>query len=637
MGHLERDDDVRHVSAASFRETNEALIASGRPVDDPEMQRALRAQADALHMKFLAPDAAPRVPMPARISEQLERVLGDPQYLIQPGLFSKAEAHVLQHLQNRCYAGFADSPLYAEYYGHLQAVVAAWDAAPAPEPEPEPDRAAVRDDHQRARSASVLAVAASRGTPSPPCGSAVPSVAVADGTVRAARSMSMSAVAPSTTTVSPEMLQQVGIGRWDVRRLDPLHRAPALTVHPRRQLCSKQNWCRTLATQNRTTPTQSACRTRPRVTEPCSGSAPVASQSFTTSTTASRPCFQRPCSPRASRCPKRSCSATDLSVPRTAAGCGCGGSPPTQADFVEKRGRALMAWLLSVTSHDFLSSDAAIEVEVRKFLMHGAYAKEKSLRKALVKTGKSAVQAGKVAVTKVGTASKAGLDGAGRLRAATQKLAFDAGRKGARRLLSHDAAAADNEADAIPVRALVKIFDAVFQLKGHTVLRKAVKGVALGIMKNLLGDNLNRKVAEAVDELTGVHSIAEYARCFREALWADGEPVPAMPDRSVDSCTRTAAEARAKCFGVLPSELKRLIGSTAAKQGVSSLIDMLQCESRPRTPCGREAAHSARRYPSLNRRLVYGLLEAFLVATFPDNTLGGVFAEMRRAKSSRAS
>ena len=98
---------------------------------------------------------------------------------------------------------------------------------------------------------------------------------------------------------------------------------------------------------------------------------------------------------------------------------------------------------------------------------------------------------------------------------------------------------------------------------------------------------------------------------MREATWPGGKPAPSQLPRSDDCQLRTQIEAKAKLFGLLPDELRTLIGSETAKSGVNGVFEMLQ-------------------FPELNRELVYSTFEALLVALFPENRIETALAQLRR-------
>lgn len=79
--------------------------------------------------------------------------------------------------------------------------------------------------------------------------------------------------------------------------------------------------------------------------------------------------------------------------------------------------------------------------------------------------------------------------------------------------------------------------------------------------------------------------------------------------RDEESRRRTSIEAKAKLFGLLPEDLKRLVGSDNAKQGVNQVFEMLQ-------------------HATLNRRLVLAVFEALVATMFPDNNIPEIVAKL---------
>eukprot|EP00039_Didymoeca_costata_P015120 m.252826 g.252826 ORF g.252826 m.252826 type:complete len:245 (+) comp16157_c2_seq1:121-855(+) len=166
-----------------------------------------------------------------------------------------------------------------------------------------------------------------------------------------------------------------------------------------------------------------------------------------------------------------------------------------------------------------------------------------------------------------------------------------------------------SDIQAIPVRVLLLILDEIFELRGNRWLRRGVVTVLKNLMRGFFGDNINRKVTDAINSSFSPVQVAAYAHQFKEAWWPDGNLAPEVPPRSEDCKTRTAIEARAKLFGTLPDELKRLVGKKTAKQGMHDVFEMLQIES-------------------LNRRLVLALLETFLIKMFPANNMVEILSKI---------
>lgn len=95
-----------------------------------------------------------------------------------------------------------------------------------------------------------------------------------------------------------------------------------------------------------------------------------------------------------------------------------------------------------------------------------------------------------------------------------------------------------------------------------------MKGFLQNFIRIALGGSINRKVKQAIDTMTSPEQVAGYVNQLRDAMWPNGQPAPEWPKRADDCVARTRIEARAKLLGVLPDELKRILGQESTKRGV---------------------------------------------------------------------
>ena len=81
------------------------------------------------------------------------------------------------------------------------------------------------------------------------------------------------------------------------------------------------------------------------------------------------------------------------------------------------------------------------------------------------------------------------------------------------------------------------------------------------------------------------------------------------PSRDQHTRMRTRVVAKAKMLGTIDDELKSFLGSDTTRRGVTRIFNMFQ-------------------HPTLNRRLVYVILEGMLVTLFSDNKFRDVFQQL---------
>jgi len=104
-------------------------------------------------------------------------------------------------------------------------------------------------------------------------------------------------------------------------------------------------------------------------------------------------------------------------------------------------------------------------------------------------------------------------------------------------------------------------------------MRKKVTFVLKTVIRATFGNSINRKVDAAIDAATSTEQVAEYIIQFRDAWWPNGVQAPEASERSQDCRTRTRVEAKSKLLGMLPDELKTIIGTKTALTGILRWAD----------------------------------------------------------------
>ena len=237
-------------------------------------------------------------------------------------------------------------------------------------------------------------------------------------------------------------------------------------------------------------------------------------------------------------------------------------------DFIQKRGEKLIQWLAMLTSSAFLNRNAVLVQTISKFLMHGAFAKEAKKKK-------------KEAARRVAGAFVDGV----------------AGRRES--MFYGDDDDYDGGEDMMPLRIMLSLFDEIFEIKGNRWSRRAVKGVTGRVLRGFFGDRVNDMVHDGINHAIEPDQVAANVKNQREnAWWPDGTLAPDPQPREHGSQVRTQIEARAKIFGLLPDELKPIVGPRTAKLGVNNLFEMFQ----------------NRRF---TKRLVFAMMEMVLLKMFP--------------------
>uniref|UniRef100_A0A8C9ZXH2 Sorting nexin 13 n=1 Tax=Sander lucioperca TaxID=283035 RepID=A0A8C9ZXH2_SANLU len=168
----------------------------------------------------------------------------------------------------------------------------------------------------------------------------------------------------------------------------------------------------------------------------------------------------------------------------------------------------------------------------------------------------------------------------------------------------------DNVDDNIPLRVMLLLMDEVFDLKEKNQwLRRNIKNLLQQLIRATYGDTINRKIVDHVDYLTSPEQVADYVKKFRDSYWPNGILAETAPRRDKSIRMRTRIAAKTSLLGIMPDELKHIIGADTTRKGILRVFDMFQ-------------------YQPTNRRLVYVFLEGFLETMFPQYKFPELFVKL---------
>ncbi|XP_054619308.1 sorting nexin-13 isoform X1 [Dunckerocampus dactyliophorus] len=168
----------------------------------------------------------------------------------------------------------------------------------------------------------------------------------------------------------------------------------------------------------------------------------------------------------------------------------------------------------------------------------------------------------------------------------------------------------DNVDDNIPLRVMLLLMDEVFDLKEKNQwLRRNIKNLLQQLIRATYGDTINRKIVDHVDFLTSPEQVADYVKKFRDSYWPNGILAETLPRRDKSIRMRTRVAAKTSLLGIMPDELKHIIGADTTRKGILRVFDMFQ-------------------YQPMNRRLVYVFLEGFLETMFPQYKFPELFVKL---------
>ncbi|XP_031442360.1 sorting nexin-13 isoform X2 [Clupea harengus] len=168
----------------------------------------------------------------------------------------------------------------------------------------------------------------------------------------------------------------------------------------------------------------------------------------------------------------------------------------------------------------------------------------------------------------------------------------------------------DNVDDNIPLRVMLLLMDEIFDLKERNQwLRRNIKNLLQQLIRATYGDTINRKIVDHVDFMTSPEQVADYVKKFRDSYWPNGILAENLPRRDKSIRMRTRVAAKTSLLGIMPDELKHIIGAETTRKGILRVFDMFQNQQ-------------------MNRRLVYVLLEGFLETMFPQCKFPELFVKL---------
>ncbi|XP_051519393.1 sorting nexin-13-like isoform X1 [Myxocyprinus asiaticus] len=168
----------------------------------------------------------------------------------------------------------------------------------------------------------------------------------------------------------------------------------------------------------------------------------------------------------------------------------------------------------------------------------------------------------------------------------------------------------DNVDDNIPLRVMLLLMDEVFDLKERNQwLRRNIKNLLQQLIRATYGDTINRKIVEHVDYMTSPEQVSDYVKRFRDSYWPNGILAETPPRRDKSTRMRTRVAAKTTLLGIMPDELKHIIGADTTRKGILRVFDMFQ-------------------HQPMNRRLVYVFLEGILETLFPQYKFPELFQKL---------
>ncbi|KAF5288724.1 hypothetical protein FQA39_LY15296 [Lamprigera yunnana] len=164
--------------------------------------------------------------------------------------------------------------------------------------------------------------------------------------------------------------------------------------------------------------------------------------------------------------------------------------------------------------------------------------------------------------------------------------------------------------DNIPFRIMLLLMDEVFDLKSRNQwLRRRIVTLLRQIVRTMFGDIVNRRILDYVSDITSPKNVAQYLHTFKHSFWPHGVKAEKGVERDEATYCRTRIAAKVALLSWLSDELKHIIGSETTRRGLLTIFELFQ-------------------RPTLNRRLLYVLLEGILTTLFPEKKMSDIFQRL---------
>ncbi|CAO4372077.1 unnamed protein product [Caenorhabditis nigoni] len=295
------------------------------------------------------------------------------------------------------------------------------------------------------------------------------------------------------------------------------------------------------------------------------------------------------------------------------------------SQFLEKRTKALNLYLTCVLQPSLLRNYPDMDRHVFDFLSQKKYANSDPLTKKLmsamfdpIRNGVKAVGNTVMAVpdqvfegvTKMG----AGINNAAKIIINPISSTTTPNRPPEMETDRVAASLTDTEAENIPLRVLVLVVSEVFGAQGSAWFRRQLVTVIRHIVTPF-GTSINKRIVDIVNWLTSEQQVGGYLTSFKKSMWPDGELATEYVEKPAEFHHRTRLLAKTLMLSSLPDELRMILGTNVSYKGINTISEAFQNKN-------------------LNRRLLYVLLERFLIKVFPSNRFEKIFAQLH-SKSPR--
>lgn len=169
--------------------------------------------------------------------------------------------------------------------------------------------------------------------------------------------------------------------------------------------------------------------------------------------------------------------------------------------------------------------------------------------------------------------------------------------------------------------------DEIFDVSANDQwVQRQLSNLLRQLLGSMLSDKVGKRMMETFDNYATGERIADLISQMRASLWPEDYPAQEREPLSQEILHLMSLLSRTKLIGSVPDDLKRLLGADTTHKGIirftiyksASEFNLLHCR-----------LFNMFQHESLNRRLLYRLIEALLCSLYPERDLGQGFAHLR--------
>jgi len=146
------------------------------------------------------------------------------------------------------------------------------------------------------------------------------------------------------------------------------------------------------------------------------------------------------------------------------------------------------------------------------------------------------------------------------------------------------------------IAPLYALISEIFDMRGvFRWLRKTL----VTFVQITFGRTISRQLSDTVHWMVSEAMVVYYLHLLKNSIWKNGKLKPEVPQKTPEQKQAIRQDAKEQCLSAIPEVLINLVGQRSARRGTIKLFETLQDQT-------------------LNKQLVYNLLEAFIRELIPE-------------------